>query len=621
MSSSLRLTQSLTELRESLSDVRLPLALAGAPEQASVARQINAQLDDYILPRLVNLEAPLLAVVGGSTGAGKSTLVNSLIGRVVSRSGVLRPTTRSPVLVFNPSDAQWFDTERILPGLIRSRSTSSDMSSLQLVPEPSLPAGLALLDAPDVDSVVEANRQLAGQLLQAADLWLFVTSAARYADAVPWGFLQSAADRSAAVAVVVDRIPPAAMSIVPADLGRMMTERGLAESPLFAVPETVVDDRGLLPDAAAAPIRLWLARLAADKEARERVVMQTLDGAIGSLTARAPGVATAVDAQAEVADSLRADVDAAYAEGVRAVAIQSADGTLLRGEVLSRWHDYVGTTEFFKTIDNTVSKIRDRISSLFRNEPAEGKELAVAAGAGLESLLWETGEAAAERAARAWNGNPAGRALIGVHPELTRASQNYADSVARTIRDWQGDVLSLVAEEGKDKRTGARVAAIGVNVTGAALMLMIFASTGGLTGVEVGVAGGATVLAQRLLESIFGDDAVRKLAETAKQNLDTRVAALLESEEARFADVLSGLEISQGQADRIRSAAEAVNAARAAGHQQFQGLPEAALMPAAPPGIAAGQSARSVQLNTVDARGAEVVDAELVDSDGQARSS
>jgi hypothetical protein len=56
------------------------------------------------------------------------------------------------------------------------------------VVEDSIPAGLALLDAPDIDSVVVENRQLAAQLLAAADLWLFVTSAARYADAVPWSF-------------------------------------------------------------------------------------------------------------------------------------------------------------------------------------------------------------------------------------------------------------------------------------------------------------------------------------------------------------------------------------------------------------------------------------------------
>ena len=123
----------------------------------------------------------------------------------------------------------------------------------------SIPPGLAILDAPDIDSVVAENRQLAAQLLAAADLWLFVTSAARYADAVPWEFLLAAAERSAAVAVVLDRVPPRAMSEVPPHLGQLMSERGLAGSPLFAVPETAVDEQGLLPAAAVQPIRGWLA--------------------------------------------------------------------------------------------------------------------------------------------------------------------------------------------------------------------------------------------------------------------------------------------------------------------------------------------------------------------------
>src|SRR5664280_3580009 len=275
------LTIALTDLRDALASVRLPLPLPRAAELTGLSRDFSKQLDDYVLPRLQRIEAPLLAVVGGSTGAGKSTLVTSLIGRVVTKPGVIRPTTRSPVLVYHPDDARWFADERILPGLIRSNASSDDTRSLHLVPEPTLPRGLAVLDAPDIDSVVVENRRLAAQLLSAADLWLFVTSAARYADAVPWDYLASAVDRSAAVAVVVDRVPPAAMAEVPPHLGQVMTERGLASSPLFAVPETTTDADGLLPDAAVAPIRGWLAALAADQNTRARVVMQTLDGAIG----------------------------------------------------------------------------------------------------------------------------------------------------------------------------------------------------------------------------------------------------------------------------------------------------------------------------------------------------
>ena len=92
--------------------------------------------------------------------------------------------------------------------------------------EDSIPPGLAILDAPDIDSVVE-NRQLATQLLAAADLWLFVTSAARYADAVPVGLPARPLQASAAVAVVLDRVPPRAMTEVPPHLGQLMSERGL----------------------------------------------------------------------------------------------------------------------------------------------------------------------------------------------------------------------------------------------------------------------------------------------------------------------------------------------------------------------------------------------------------
>ena len=74
-----------------------------------------------------------------------------------------------------------------------------------------------------------------------------MTSAARYADAVPWEYLKSAAERSAAVAMVLQRVPPAALTEVPAHLGQMMAERGLGDSPLFAVPETVTDAEGLFP--------------------------------------------------------------------------------------------------------------------------------------------------------------------------------------------------------------------------------------------------------------------------------------------------------------------------------------------------------------------------------------
>lgn len=603
------LTIALTDLRDALASVRLPLPLPRAAELTGLSRDFSKQLDDYVLPRLQRIEAPLLAVVGGSTGAGKSTLVNSLIGRVVTKPGVIRPTTRSPVLVYHPDDARWFADERILTGLIRSNASSDDTRSLHLVPEPTLPRGLAVLDAPDIDSVVVENRRLAAQLLSAADLWLFVTSAARYADAVPWDYLASAVDRSAAVAVVVDRVPPAAMAEVPPHLGQMMTERGLASSPLFAVPETTTDADGLLPDAAVAPIRGWLAALAADQNTRARVVMQTLDGAIGSLTRQAPDIAQAVDDQLEALEQLRSDANASYQEAVRTVNVQSADGTLLRGEVLARWHDFVGTGEFFRALEQKIGWLRDRIWAAIKGEPKGAFDVAVAVESGLEALLREQGEMAAERAEAAWRANPAGRMLLDrAGADLRRVSEDYPSRAARAIRAWQGDVMELVSDEGSGRRTKARIAAFGVNGVGVALMLVAFAHTGGLVGAEVGVAGGTAVLAQRVLEAVFGDDAVRRLAKKAKDDLDARVEGLLAGELSRFHAALDAVGIDPPVAERIRTAAVAADDGRALEMHQL-GL---TAVGAGDTPVIAPYEREQVDLRQVDAPTAEVVDGEVL---------
>ena len=560
-----RLAASLVRLRDALAGVRLPLELPDSVSALERARGFVAQLDDYVLPRLDRLDAPLLAVIGGSTGAGKSTLVNSLLGRVVTAPGVIRPTTRSPVLVHHPDDAEWFASDKILPGLARSTKTAHDARTLQVVPEPTLPRGLAILDAPDVDSVVAENRALAAQLLAAADLWLFVTTAARYADAVPWDYLRSAAERHAVVAVVLDRVPPAAIGEVPAHLGQMMSQRGLGSSPLFAVPETQVDDTGLLPNAAVSPIRDWLAELAADAVSRNRVVLQTLDGAIGALAAGTPAVAEAVDAQAASLATLREDAEKSFAEAVRTVAVQTADGTLLRGEVLARWHDFVGTGEFFRAVEQKIGWLRDRFMAVIKGEPKQAIDMKVAVESGMEVLIRDEGEAAAGRVESAWQAHPAGRQLLAnTKDDLSRASRDYPLAAANAVRAWQGDVLELVSREGAAKKSAARFWALGVNGVGVALMVLVFSQTGGLIGAEVGVAGGTAVLAQRVLEAIFGEDAVRRLAKQAKGDLDARVEAVMATELGRYLAALDAVGFAPEQAGEVRAALAEVNEARIA---------------------------------------------------------
>ena len=131
--------------------------------------------------------------------------------------------------------------------------------------------GLAVLDAPDVDSVADENRALAAQLLAAADLWLFVTTANRYADAVPWRLLRNAAGRDITVAVVLDRVPAPAAAEVREDLGRMLAEEGLGAAPVFVVAETPLNEVGMLPAPAVEPVRQWLRELGRDARTRAAI--------------------------------------------------------------------------------------------------------------------------------------------------------------------------------------------------------------------------------------------------------------------------------------------------------------------------------------------------------------
>lgn len=557
---SARMLTVLVRLREALQGSGLPLELPDVETGRTERAAIIDQLEDYVLPRLIQIDAPLLTVVGGSTGAGKSTLVNSLVGERVTEPGVLRPTTRSPVLVHHPDDADWFDKARILPDLERTSRSSADPGALQLVASEAVPQGLAVLDAPDIDSVEEQNRVLAAQLLAAADLWLFVTSAARYADQVPWEFLKQAAERSAAVAIVLDRTPPEAVEEVSSHLARMLISRGLKDSPLFVVTEGDVDEQGLLPSERVREIRTWLGSLAADSEASTSVVRQTLEGAIRTVALRAHTVADAVQAQQEVLDRLRQEVGTAYDKAIADVDTASADGTLLRGEVLARWQEFVGTGELLKNLESKVSWLRDRITAAVKGQPQQARKVTVAVESGLQTLVLEHAEAAAERADAAWRTMPAGKVLLDENREdLSRASRELRERAERAIRDWQAGVLDMVRSEGADKRTTARFLAYGVNGLAVSLMVVVFATTGGVTGGEVGIAGGSAVIGQKVLEAVFGDQAVRRLAENARKDLHRRLEELLATERARFTDLLDAQGVEPGAAEAIRQAAREID--------------------------------------------------------------
>ena len=569
---------------------------------AAMARQ----LDDYILPRSASVDNPLTIVVGGSTGAGKSTLVNTLLGEPLTQSGAIRPTTRHPVLLHRAEDEAALSPERFLPTLPRTRTSGMNAGSQALpgldpkiaralipITTSALPRGIALIDAPDIDSVSEENRTLAKELLSAADLWLFVTTANRYADAVPWELLHEAAARSIAIAVVLNRVPEGDEEAIENDLRRMLDEAGIHAVLIHTVTEQPRDESGMLAPVSLAPLTLWIRELGADAPARAAIARQTLAGAVETLAGNLQVLAAEQARQQAAHQSLATIAAEEYEDALTTIDGALSDGSLLRGEVLSRWHDFVGTGDFFRSLDSTIGRLRDRVGSALRGQPAAAQKVEDALESGIHAVVLDAAARASENTRTRWRASRAGRSLlarldapqaVSVAPQAVSAApeQNaeskgevqsaediFSAAVAEQIRLWQGSVLEMIREEGADKRKRARFLSLGVNATAVMLMVAAFSLTGGITGIEAGIAGGSGVVGTKLLESIFGEDAVRRMATRARTDLLERMADLLTEHAQPFTVVLEETD-PQADAEDIHRAAEQVQAIAAEMSAQSQ---------------------------------------------------
>jgi hypothetical protein len=265
--------------------------------------------------------------------------------------------------------------------------------------------------------------------------------------------------------------------------------------------------------------------------------------------------------QLAAAAELRAEADVAYAEALREVESALRSGSLLRGEVLARWHEVVGTGDVMRALETQVGRLRDRLKSIVTGAPAADAELKDEVEHRVEAVVRTAAERAAERTARAWRERIPGRPLLADTPELERASAGLDAAAEEEVRAWQGVVFDLVREEGAAKRTTARLASLGVNGAGLTVMLAVFAHTGGLTGGEIVVAGGTSAVGQKVLEAIFGDQAVRTLAAQAREDLVERVDRLLRAEAARFHAVLDEAAPEADTFARLHAAVDAIRRA------------------------------------------------------------
>jgi energy-coupling factor transporter ATP-binding protein EcfA2 len=572
-----RLESALLGLRHVIVEVPLYLEAPGVEEARAERRKLLSQIDDYLLPRLRQSGAPVLVALVGSTGAGKSTLMNSLVGAQVSNTGTRRPTTNSPVLACNPSDARWFAENVFLPTLPRVRQKGLAMPGrdglLVLAENEGMPEGVALLDTPDIDSVVQAHREFAHQFLDASDLWLFMTSAGRYADATVWELLQQARERDASLAIVLSRVAPASARQLSTHFDAMLEANGLAGVQRFMIAETVLTD-GLLPPEVYGPVRRWLEETAAGDERRVAILTQTMSGVLDTFRTRVPVLAAHVETQLALRAELRSQVSSSYAAALAEFGEATSNGSLLHGEILARWQDFTGTGDLLRMLEaRRGGRAAGRPRK--RRMPPRAKALKNALRGGLETLVTALADRAAEDTVAVWQQGPAGAALVSAfaqaaarQPEgssftvadaldfipsakkdaappeepgptgtaaLARSSADLATRAARAISAWHDHVMQLVRDENVTKRSVARV----VSFDEESLALVLTMGMLGYGSGDEAVAGGASAVPQRLLTSLFGAGPLRDLGARARTDLHGRISLLFDEEMQRFTDIIS----------------------------------------------------------------------------------
>ncbi|MDJ0496971.1 MAG: GTPase domain-containing protein [Acidimicrobiia bacterium] len=410
----------LERLVELLREVELSLPTGDHEEAESAREAVIRTVTEYLIPRLDEPDAPVVAAVIGPSGTGKSTVVNSLANDRISDVGPLRPTTRNPVLWAHRDHGSRYWSEFVA----RVRERVGPTVEV-VIGDDELTTELTVVDTPPTEHVGPSGRRAALDALALADLCVFVTSPSRYADISAWNFLREIRWRGVPMLFVLNRLPPDREEAVALlnDFASRLHKHGLLLEPdaamVFGINEALGDRwHGGLDPAAVGALRNELGAVS-NSGYRKTLVSTTAYTTGRNVVDRS----RAITAEARRAAGIAAELDSAVTHSYRSES--RAIAKMIKGGELSDMARHKSWSE---------------------------------AAVDLTAIITRRAGVAAQETSSLWTSDRTGSQLLeGEGTSLWRHTEDTSWDVQGRLEDWE-TTLSEVAIKKAPGRLRARAA-------------------------------------------------------------------------------------------------------------------------------------------------------------------